>query len=106
MAYLSVGRYAEAESDLRQFDALVTSDDHHIGYELFFWLKECYANGLHEAAARLAPYAERFMERFPAEAPSFRSLIVEMVERHEREGRIELAGRWKERLQRLQSQGD
>jgi hypothetical protein len=106
VAYLSVGRYAEAESDLRQFDTLVTSDDHHIGHALFWWLKECYANGLHEAAARLAPYAERFMERFPVEAPSFRSLIVEMVERHERDGRIELAGRWKERLQRLQSQGN
>lgn len=106
VACLSLGRYAEAESDLRQFDALVTSDDHHVGYELFLWLKECYGNGLREAADRLSPYAERFMERFPAEVPSFRSLIVEMVERHERDGRIELASRWKERLQRLESHGD
>jgi tetratricopeptide (TPR) repeat protein len=106
VAYLSVGRYADAESDLRQFDALVTSDDHHIGYELFSWLKECYGNNLHDAAARLEPYAEKFMERFPAEVPSFQPLIVEMAEQHEREGRTEMAVRWKAKLPRSESQGD
>jgi hypothetical protein len=103
VAYMSLGRYPDAESDLRQFDAVVTSDDHHIGYELFWWLKECYANGIHDGAALLAPYAERFMERFPAEVPSYQALIVEMIEQHEREGRTELAGRWRTRLQRSES---
>ncbi|MCU0916762.1 MAG: hypothetical protein MUC88_19715 [Planctomycetes bacterium] len=106
VAYLSLGRYPEAESDLRQFDTLVTKDDHHIGYELFSWLKDCYTNKLLDAAARLEPYAEKFMARFPAEVPSCRSLIVEMVEQHERQGRTELAGRWKTRLQELESRAD
>ena len=106
VAYLTAGRYAEAESDLRQFDALVTKDDHHIGYELFWWLKECYGNDLLNAAARLEPYTERFMERFPAEVPSYHSLIVEIAKEHERKGRTELAGRWKAKLQALESRGD
>jgi serine/threonine protein kinase/tetratricopeptide (TPR) repeat protein len=105
VAYMSLGRYADAESDLQQFDALVTSNDHHIGYELFWWLKECYANGIHDGAALLASYAERFMERFPKEVPSYRSLVVEMAEQHEREGRTELAVRWRAKLQGLESQG-
>jgi hypothetical protein len=106
VAYLSVGRYADAESDLRQFDARVTKDDHHIGYELFSWLKDCYDNNLLDAAARLEPYAERFMERFPAEVPSFRPLIVEMVTQPELAGRPELTARWKAKLQRSEAQGD
>lgn len=106
VAYLSVGRYADAESDLRQFDALVTKDDHHIGYELFSWLKDCYGNNLLDAATRLEPYGERFMERFPAEVPSYRSLIVEMVTQHERKGRTELAARWKAKLHGVEAQGD
>ena len=106
VAYLSFGRYPESESDLRQFEALVTRDDHHIGYELFSWLKDCYDNKLLDAAGRLEPYAERFMERFPAEVPSFRPLIVEMVTQHERAGRTEPAARWKAELQRSESQGD
>ncbi|MBN1507256.1 MAG: protein kinase [Sedimentisphaerales bacterium] len=103
VAYMSSGRYADVESDLRQFDAVVTSDDHHIGYELFWWLKECYANGMHDGAALLTPYAERFMERFPAEVPSYKPLVVEMAEQHEREGRTELAARWRAKLQAFES---
>ncbi|MBN1509248.1 MAG: protein kinase [Sedimentisphaerales bacterium] len=103
VAYLSAGRDDEAESDLRQFDTVVTSDDHHIGYELFWWLKECYANGMHDGAALLAPYAEKLMERFPAEVPSYRNLIVEMVKQHEHEDRTELAARWRARLQTFES---
>jgi hypothetical protein len=106
VAYLSVGRYAEVESDLRQFEARVTKDDHHIGYELFSWLKDCYGNELLDSAARLEPYAEKFMGRFPAEVPSFRPLIVEMVTQHERTGRTELAARWKATLRRSEAQGD
>jgi hypothetical protein len=70
---------------------------------LFLCLKNCYANSLHDAAARLAPYAERFMERFPAEVPSYRDLIVKMTEQHEREGRTELAARWRAKLQAFES---
>jgi hypothetical protein len=106
VGYMSVGRYPEAESDMRQFDALVTKDDHHIGYELFSWLKECYGNNLLDTAARLEPYAEKFMERFPAEVPSVQPLIVEMTAQHERAGRTDLAGRWKAKLQGLEAQGD
>ncbi|MBM4028791.1 MAG: hypothetical protein FJ280_25865 [Planctomycetes bacterium] len=105
VAYLSAGRYPEAESDLRQFDGLVTKDDHHIGYELFSWLKDCYANDLHDAAARLEPYSEKFMERFPAEVPSFRPLIEQMIVQHEGEGRVAQAARWKARLQAWEVRG-
>ncbi|MCU0612713.1 MAG: hypothetical protein MUE60_13120 [Candidatus Eisenbacteria bacterium] len=106
VAYLSLGRYPEAESDLRQFEAVVTKDDHHIGYELFWWLKECYDNSLHEGAARLEPYAEKFIRRFPADVPSFRPLIEETAARYEREGKTELAGRWKAKLKERETQGD
>jgi serine/threonine protein kinase/Tfp pilus assembly protein PilF len=98
VAYMSLGRHSDAESDLQQFDAMVTSNDHHVGYELFWWLKECYANGMQDGAALLTPHAEKFMDRFPAELPSYRPLIVEMAEQHEREGRTDLAGRWKAKL--------
>jgi len=106
MVYMSLGRYPEADSDLRQFEAVVTTDDHHIGYELFLCLKNCYANALHDAAALLVPYTERFMQRFPKEVPSYRALIVEMAQQHEQEGRTELANRWKARLESPQSLGD
>ncbi|MCU0917919.1 MAG: protein kinase [Planctomycetes bacterium] len=106
VAYCTAGRYAEAEADLRQFEALVTKDDHHIGHELFSWLKDCYGNNLEDAAARLEPYAERFMERFPAEMPSCRPIMVAMIAQHERRGRTELATRWKARLQAVEPQGD
>ena len=98
LAYMSLDEHENAESDMRQFDALVTSDDHHVGYEIFWWLRQCYFNKLYEEAEFLAPHAEKLMERFPADVPSYRELIIEIVEKNESMGKIELAKRWRTKL--------
>ena len=102
---MSLDEYQKAESDLRQFDTLVTSDDHHVGGEIFWWLRQCYFNGMYREAELLAPHAKRVMERFPTDVPSYRDLIEEIVERTERDGMTELSGLWNAKLQDLKDKG-
>jgi tetratricopeptide (TPR) repeat protein len=99
VAYMSLAQYRKAESDLQRFEDLVTSDDHHIGYELFWWLRQCHFNRWNEAAELLTPYAERTMERFPGDISSYSELIEEIVEKAERETRTELSRKWRAKLQ-------
>ena len=98
VAYLSLDRYEEAHSDLTRFCDLVTSDDHHVGYELFWWLRQCTAHGLHRQAATLTPYAAELMNQFPTEVPSYANLIEEIISLNERDGKTDLADRWQARL--------
>jgi hypothetical protein len=98
VAYLSLDRYEEAHSDLTRFCDLVTSDDHHVGYELFWWLRQCIAHGLHRQAATLTPYAAELMNQFPTEVPSYANLIEEIISLNERDGKTDLADRWQARL--------
>jgi tetratricopeptide (TPR) repeat protein/Tol biopolymer transport system component len=106
LAYISFGQRQNAESDMRQFDALVTSDDHHVGYEIFWWLRQCYFNQLYEEAELLAPYAEKLMDRFPADIPSYRDLIEESAEKNESNGKIELAQRLRAKLRDLDNKDE
>jgi tetratricopeptide (TPR) repeat protein len=94
LVYMSIGQYEMAEPDLQQFDTLATSDDHHVGYEIFWWLKQCYTNDLYESAEILVPYAENLIKRFPKDVPSYHNIIVEIVEHFERIGKTELAAKW------------
>jgi len=101
LAFMSLDEREKAESDLGQFDALVTSEDHHVGYEVFWWLKRCYVNTLYDRAELLAPHAEKLMERFPDEVPSYRDLVEDIIKQNERNGKPELAARWRAKLQEL-----
>jgi WD40 repeat protein len=98
LARMSLDEYQEAEADLRQFDTLVTSDDHHVGGELFWWLRQCYFNRMYREAELLTPHAERVMERFPIDVPSYQDLIEQIVEQTENEGKTELSRRWRAKL--------
>jgi len=101
IAYMSLDQFDKAEADLEQFDVLVTKDDHHVGYEIFWWITRCYSNELVEEAKFLLPYAESLMNRFPAEVPSYRELIVKIIEKIESNDEPELAERWRGKLQEL-----
>ena len=103
--YMSLNQYQEAQSDLEQFDALVTSDDHHVGFEIFWWLRQCYDGQLDKEAELLAHYAEKLMDRFPADVPSYRDLIIAIAKRNEKNGKPELARRWRMKLQETQRVG-
>jgi len=98
LAYMSSGRRQKAESDLRQFDRLVTKDDHHVIYRIFLWMKEYYRNELYEEAEFLGPYAEKLMDRFPEDISSYRDVIEKMIEETESTGKPEIAKRWRAKL--------
>lgn len=100
IAYMSIDQYKKAESDLEQFAALAMNDEH-LDYEMFWWLRQCYKNQLYKQAEFLIPYAEKLMTRFPADVPSHRDMIEEIVKINTENGRIELAELWKTKLQKL-----
>ncbi|MEJ2703538.1 MAG: hypothetical protein P8Z79_13960, partial [Sedimentisphaerales bacterium] len=102
LAYVSLGQKQKAESDLQQFDRLVTKDDHHVIYRIFLWMKEYYTNELDETAEFLAPYAEHLMDRFPEDVASYRDLMVAIVDKTESDGRSEIADRWRAKLQKVE----
>jgi len=102
LAYTAVDQYDKAESDLEQFDDLVTKDDHHVIYRMFLWMNEYYKNELDEVAEFLAPYAERLMDRFPEDIPSYRDLILKIIEKAESNGKTEFAERWKAKLHEVE----
>jgi serine/threonine protein kinase/Tfp pilus assembly protein PilF len=102
LAYMSLGQKQKAESDLQQFDRLVTKDDHHVIYRIFLWMKEYYTNELDETAEFLAPYAEHLMDRFPEDVASYRDLMVAIVDKTESDGRSEIADRWRAKLQKVE----
>jgi hypothetical protein len=101
MAYMSLGRKKDAESDLQQFDNLVTKNDHHIGYKLFIWIKKYYEDGLYEKAELLTPHAEKLMDRFPEDIPSYQKQIEQIIAWCEGNDRPEIAGRWRVKLQKF-----
>jgi len=101
MAYTSLGHSQKAESDLRQFDSLVTQYDHHVGHRIFMWIREYYNNGLCEAAELLTPHAEKLMDRFPEDIPSYRDLIEQIIAWGERENKPKIAARWKAKLEEI-----
>jgi tetratricopeptide (TPR) repeat protein len=100
IAYMSIDQYQNAESDLQQFEAL-TMNDNHLGYEIFWWLKQCYKYELYKQAESLIPHAENLMEHFPSDVPSYRDLIVECAEINAQNGKIELAEQWKAKFRDL-----
>jgi hypothetical protein len=101
LAYMSLGQRQKAEADLREFDRLVTKNDHHIGYTLFRWIRECYRNELYESAELLVLSAEKLMDRFPEEIPSYRELVEEIIKLNEQIGKSEFPARWRTKLQDL-----
>ena len=100
VAYMSLDKYQNAESDLQQFETL-TVNDNHLGYEIFWWLRQCYKYELYKQAQFLLPYAEKLMEHFPEEVPSYLDLIEEIIEINSENGKIELADIWKAKLRKL-----
>lgn len=100
LAYMSLNQYRKAQSDLQQFVTLAMNDEH-LGYEIFWWLRQCYENQLDKQAEFLIPYAEKLMERFPADVPSYRDLIEECAEINTQNGKIEVAEQWRAKLQEL-----
>ena len=101
VAFISLDEHEKAKSDLRQFDALATSRDHHVSYEMFRWLKQYYVNEFYDEAGLLAPHAEKLMDRFPADIPSYRDLIGDIVKVNERRDKPEIASRWRAKLQEI-----
>jgi serine/threonine protein kinase/Tfp pilus assembly protein PilF len=100
LAYMSLSQYQKAESDLQQFLALVMNEDH-LGYDIFWWLRQCYDNQLLKQAELLIPHAEKLMEHFPADVHSYRDLIEKCAEINAQNDKIELAERWKVKLREL-----
>jgi hypothetical protein len=100
IAYMSIDQYQNAESDLQQFETL-TVNDNHLGYEIFWWLRQCYKYELYKQTEFLIPHAEKLIERFPSDVPSYRDLIEEIVEINSENGRNELAEQWKTKLRDL-----
>jgi serine/threonine protein kinase/Tfp pilus assembly protein PilF len=100
VAYMSIEQYQKAQSDLQQFETL-TVNDNHLDYEIFWWLRQCYKYELYKQAQFLLPYAEKLMEHFPAEVPSYRDLIEEIVEINSENEKTELAEVWRAKLREL-----
>jgi serine/threonine protein kinase len=100
IAYMSGDQYQKAQSDLEQYVALVMNDDR-LGYEIFWWLRQCYKAQLYKQAEFLIPYAEKLMEHFPSDVPSYRDLIEECAEINTQNGKLELAEMWKAKLRDL-----
>jgi len=98
VACISIDEFDKAESDLNQFDALVTADDHHVGYEMFWWLRQC-------CRRLLEPHADRLMEHFPADVPSYQDLIPEIVERMQHRDNAGFADKWAAMLQKPEDNG-
>jgi tetratricopeptide (TPR) repeat protein len=101
LAYMSLDQYGKAGADLEQFDALITRDDHFAGYAIFECLRQYYLRRLYEQAEFLAPHAEKLMNRFPEDMPSYRDLILKIIEENESNSKNELAERWRLKLQEL-----
>jgi len=105
LAYMSIAQYDKAESDLNQFDAAATGDDHHVGYEIFWWLRECYRDQLYERAELLEPHADRLMERFPADVPSYMDMVEEIITRMRHSENTMFADKWTTKLESPDNKG-
>jgi len=99
LAYMSIEQFDRAESELNQLDAAATGDDHHVGYEMFWWLRECYRDQLYERAKLIEPHADKLMERFPADVPSYRDMVEEIITRMRRSENTMFADKWTTKLE-------
>ena len=98
LAHMAGDQYDQAKSDLKQVIDLMTPEDHHVGLELFSWLQACCSGELLERAEILNPYAERLMEQFPQDVPSYQAVIESIIDWNQRQGNIERAERWRAKL--------